>query len=34
MKSPAILVKADHIADSLGGDDEVLDGLMVGLGLG
>jgi hypothetical protein len=32
-KSRAILVKADQIADSLRLDDELLDGLLVGLGL-
>jgi hypothetical protein len=32
-KSRAILVKADQIADSLGLDDELLDGMLVKLGL-
>jgi hypothetical protein len=32
-KSRAILVKADRIADSLGLDDELLVGLLVGLGV-
>jgi hypothetical protein len=32
-KSRAILVKADQIADTMGLDDELLDELVVGLGL-
>jgi hypothetical protein len=32
-KSRAILVEADQVADAVGLDDSVLDGLLVGLGL-
>jgi hypothetical protein len=32
-KAKAILVKADQVADELGLDDEVVEGLLVGLGL-
>jgi hypothetical protein len=32
-KSRAILVEVDQVADAMGLDDELLDGLLVGLGL-